>query len=231
MPSAACASARLRSLFVLPIAVLATVVRTTNSSGRGASESAGDKRSASRAIVAFSAFTAVFTIGVTPYISLLPEIAKNAFGQNAAGYGAMAAAGGIGAIGGAIWLAWRGEVAKTGRTAIAAAFAGALLLVAFAHAHALVTAYVLLVLMGTVDTLVYALANTYVQQIAGDDARGRANAIFSLAFLGGIPLGNAILGVAAGRFGSQAVLGWSGALVAAFAAIFWFAAPRVRDAA
>jgi MFS family permease len=82
-----------------------------------------------------------------------------------------------------------------------------------------------------VDTLRSALTNTSVQEIAGDGERGRANAIFSLAFLGGIPLGNALLGVIAGRFGSQAVLGWSGTCVAAVALTFWFAAPLTRDAA
>jgi MFS family permease len=77
----------------------------------------------------------------------------------------------------------------------------------------------------------YALTNTYVQEIAGDSARGRANAIFSLAFLGGIPLGNAILGLFAGRFGSLPVLSWSATAVAAIAVLFWFAAPKTRDAA
>jgi MFS family permease len=92
-------------------------------------------------------------------------------------------------------------------------------------------ATLLLAAMGCIDTLVYALANTYVQAIAGDAQRGRANAIFSLAFLGGIPLGNAALGLLAGRFGSQPVLGVSASTVAVIVVVFWFAAPRVRDAA
>jgi MFS family permease len=219
------------ALFVIPIIVLALVVRTTNSDVHDDATGAHERTAAMRAIVILSAFTAVFTIGVTPYIALLPEIAKNAFGQNAAGFGGMAAAGGMGAIIAAIALAWRGRVAHTGRATIVTAFIGALLLVAFAHVHAVPAAYALLVAMGAVDTLVYAFANTYVQEIAGDAQRGRANAIFSLAFLGGIPLGNALLGVIAGRFGSQPVLGWSATCVAALALAFWFAFPRTREAA
>ncbi len=168
---------------------------------------------------------------MTPYIALLPEIAKNTFGQGAAGYGAMAAAGGVGAIGAASLLAWRGEIAHKGRIVIVAAFVGALFLVAFAHVHALAPAIILLMAMGAIDTLLYALTNTYVQEIAGDAERGRANAIFTLAFLGGIPLGNASLGLLAGRFGSIPVLGWSATVVAAIAVVFWFAAPLTRDAA
>jgi len=211
------------AICVLPLIALALLVRTRNSPG---SEGAGgpDAARAMRAIVAFSAFTACFTIGISPYQALLPDIAKNAFGADAARYGAMAAAGGIGAIAGALGLSLLGGVARPERAAILAAIAGAALLFAFTHTHALGVAFALLAAMGLVDTLMYALANTYVQQIAGNDERGRANAIFSLAFLGGAPLGNALLGVLAGRFGSLVVLSWSAAVVAVaalgFGAVF-----------
>jgi MFS family permease len=220
------------ALFVLPLVALALAVRTTNAHAvDDATMTARERADDARAIVVFSAFTAVFTIGVSPYIALLPEIAKNAFGLGAAGYGALAAAGGVGAIGGAAVLSWRGGIRHTGRVATIAALCGALLLVLFTHVHAFVPALLVLGAMGAVDTLMYALANTYVQEIAGDAARGRANAIFSLAFLGGIPLGNALLGIVAGRVGSQTALGWSGSAVAVVAVAFWFGAPRVRDAA
>jgi MFS family permease len=219
------------ALCVLPLGALALVVRTRNANVRDDARSAGERATGLRAIIVLSAFTAVFTIGVTPYIALLPEIAKNTFGQNAAGYGGMAAAGGLGAIVAATLLAWRGEVAHKGRIVIVAAFVGALLLVGFTHVHGFVPAMVLLATMGAVDTMLYALTNTYVQEIAGDAERGRANAIFTLAFLGGSPVGNALLGILAGRFGSIPVLGWSATVVATLAAAFWFAAPRTRDAA
>jgi MFS family permease len=219
------------ALAALPMILLAMLVRTHTTVPTGAAPSPADAQRNDRSIVVFSAFTAVFTIGITPYQALLPEIAKNAFGQSAAGFGVMAAAGGIGAIGGAAALAWRGDVAHKGRLAVAAAFIAAVLLVVFTRTHALVPATALLVVMGAIDTLMYALSNTYVQQIAGEGERGRANAIFSLAFLGGIPLGSAALGLLAGRVGSQAALGWSGTFVAVAAVVFWVAAPRARDAA
>jgi predicted MFS family arabinose efflux permease len=143
----------------------------------------------------------------------------------------MAAAGGIGAIGGAIVLALLGDLRGIGRIVTVAAFAGAALLIAFTRLHALPLAFVALVLMGTVDTLMYALANTYVQQIAGDGARGHANAVFSIAFLGGIPVGALALGVLAAHIGSADALGCSGLAVCIAAVVFWFAAPRAREAA
>lgn len=206
------------ALCVLPLIALALVVRTRNTVG--AATARGTRRP-QRTIVAFSAFTAAFTIGVSPYQALLPGIAKNVYAQGAAGYGVMAAAGGVGAIAGALGLSLRGP-RRAGRAATLAALLGALLLLAFAHTRAYFPALALLVAMGAVDTLMYALANTYVQEIATDDERGRANAIFSVAFLGGAPLGNALLGALAERFGTSSVLGWSSTVVAALALGFWF---------
>jgi MFS family permease len=219
------------ALAVIPMLVLALVAHTRNTAADPALDAADGGTSLSRTVVTFCVFTGLFTIGVTPYIALLPDIAKNAYGLDAAGYGALAGAGGIGAIAGALGLSLWGEVQHKGRTATVAALLGAALLFAFTRTHAVGIAIVLLAAMGCVDTLMYALGNTYVQQISGNAERGRANAIFSVAFLGGVPLGNALLGVLAGRFGTATALGWSSAAVALGALAFWFGAPHARDAA
>jgi predicted MFS family arabinose efflux permease len=70
-----------------------------------------------------------------------------------------------------------------------------------------------------------------VQECAGDAQRGQANAIFSLAFLGGIPIGSLVLGVLAARIGSAQTLALSGLVVCLCAVVFWFAAPVAREAA
>ena len=79
--------------------------------------------------------------------------------------------------------------------------------------------------------MMYALANTYVQECAGDANRGRSNAIFSLAFVGAIPIGNIVLGTLAERYGSAWALEIGAAAACAGAIVFWFAAPRAREAA
>lgn len=214
-------------LAAVPLVALALAVRTRNTRSDAAATQR-ERPGAMRAIVGFSLFTACFTIGVAPYQSLLPEIAKNGYGADAAGYGAMAAAGGIGAIAGAVGLSILGGVPRPDRAATLAAFAGAALLFAFTRAHATGVAVALLAAMGLVDTLMYAFANTYVQQIAGDDERGRANGVFSIAFLGGAPVGNALLGILAGRFGSLTALSWSAAAVA-LCAIAYAAARATRN--
>ncbi len=216
------------ALFVIPLMLLALVAKTSNAPN--VEEAAGGK-GAMRHIVTFSLFVGTFTIGVTPYIALLPDIANNTFGTDATGYGFLAAAGGIGAIVAALVLAAIGEIAHKGRVVTIAAFVGAGLLAAFTFCHAFWLAAALLALMGAVDTIMYALANTYVQETTDDAHRGRANAIFSLAFLGGIPVGNALLGIIAGRVGTMPTLAWAAAVVACIAVTFWFGARGARDAA
>ena len=218
---------------VVPITVLALVLANRHAHAPQATPADDRKGDANRerAIVIFSAFIATFSIGVTPYITLLPEIAKHAFGADARGYGAMAAAGGIGAICAAVTLALAGDLRHRGRITTICAFVGALLLVVFTRAHRFDVALVLLAAMGAVDTLMYALANTYVQAIASAERRGWANAVFSLAFLGGMPIGSVILGTFAQRYGSQPTLAVSGTLAALAAIGFWAFARTARDAA
>jgi MFS family permease len=218
------------ALLTLPIAILAIGLRSrpTPAPAQAAPAAAAPKP---HAIVVFSVFIATFTIGVTPYIALLPDIARTGYGADARLYGLMAAAGGIGAIVGALGLSLAGEVPHKGRWVPIASFAGAALLVLFTHVHVLWAALAILAAMGTIDTMMYALANTYVQECAGDAQRGRANAIFSLAFLGGIPIGSIVLGTLAARIGTANTLALSALGVCLSAVVFWFAAPLAREAA
>lgn len=222
------------ALAVVPMAVLPVVLGARGSGARhtsGHERGAAESQAANRKIVVFSIFVGTFTLSVMPYISLLPDIAGNILRLDARGYGFLAACGGIGSMIGALALGIAGELRRKGRIVPIAAAGGALLLALFAHTSSVPVAATLLVLMGAVDTMMYALANTYVQECAGDAERGRANAIFSLAFVGAIPIGNLILGSLAGRFGTGQALEAGAASACAGAVAFWFAAPRAREAA
>lgn len=108
-----------------------------------------------------------------------------------------------------------------GRVVAVTAFTGAvLLLVAFTLVRSPLVAGGLLVALGAVDSVMYALANTYVQERAGPNNRGRANAVFTLAFLGGIPVGNLAVGALAGRTGSEVALRVAATLVCLACAAF-----------
>jgi MFS family permease len=222
------------ALAVIPMTALALAVRTgapaaPHPDGDAASQAPGERLPA--AILPFSILIASFTISVTPYIALLPDVAVRTFGLDARGFGLFAACGGAGAILGGVGLSALGEVRSKGRVVALTAFGGAALLIAFAATHDVRLAAALLVAMGAVDTAMYALANTYVQQLASDRLRGRANAVFSLAFIGGAPVGSLALGALAQRAGNGTALLLGGAFAALASIVFWFAAPAARDAA
>ena len=80
----------------------------------------------------FCLLTAVFTIGVSPYVALLADVAKNALGLGERGYGLLQAASGSGALAGALALAAAGRTKRKGRIVTLAALAGGLLLALFA---------------------------------------------------------------------------------------------------
>ncbi len=222
------------ALAALPLAGLALFLARgprNAGGGRGVPESPSARAALDGVIVPFSLLVAAFTIGISPYVALLPDIAKNSLHLDAGGYGLLSACGGAGAMAGAIALAWFGELSSKGRIVPLAMFAGSILLIAFTLARDVQTAALLVFSMGAVDTFMYALANTYIQQCARDDGRGRANGIFSLAFLGGIPIGNLAVGTLAGRIGSQNALASAAAAACAACVLFWIGAPRAREAA
>jgi MFS family permease len=219
---------------VIPMTVLALFVRTGASPAPAEHAPPREPDAAERlpaAILPFSILIASFTVSVTPYMTLLPDIAARNFGLDARGFGLFAACGGVGAIAGGVGLSALGEVRSKGRVVALTAFGGAALLMAFASTHDVRLAAGLLVAMGAVDTAMYALANTYVQQLATDRLRGRANAVFSLAFIGGAPIGSLALGALAQRAGNGTALLAGGTFAALASIIFWIAAPAARDAA
>jgi len=218
------------ALLVVPMSALALVLGRTPAHGRdGAPHRAPSAQGDS--VTSFALLVAAFTIGIAPYITLLPDIAKHVLALDARGYGILSAGGGAGAIVAALALAKVGSLADKGRIVPIAMLAAAALLVALCYARSITLAGTLLFALVATDTLVYALANTYVQECAGDDERGRANGIFSLAFLGGIPIGNIAVGSLAGRIGTEPALVVAATFSAIACALFWTLAPRARDAA
>lgn len=180
-----------------------------------------------RSILSVCIVTAAFTIGVSPYISLLADIAKNVLHERERGYGALQAAAGLGAFSGALLLSLTGEPKGMRTKIVVGVFVGALALALFTTLRQPLLAGAALFAMGAVDAIVYALGNTYVQERTEERYRGRVNAIFTVAFLGGIPIGNLALGAIAAHVGSERALFGSSLVVAACAIAFWFVAPKV----
>ncbi|MCX5682115.1 MAG: MFS transporter [Planctomycetota bacterium] len=137
-----------------------------------------------------------------PYVVLMPVFAKDILHGDAYTMGFMLAAGGVGAVAGAIFLASRRSTARIGRTiAIAAAVFGTSL-VAFSFSRSLWLSLPILVCTGAAMMLQMASSNTLLQTITEEDKRGRIMSFYTMAFMGMGPFGSLLAGNLAAWIGA-----------------------------
>jgi MFS family permease len=137
----------------------------------------------------------------TPYMVLLPKYASEILHTAQAGYGMLMGATGVGALGGALYLASRTSVIGLDRLIPKATVVFSLGLVGLACSHWLALSVLLMVLTGGAMMVQMASGNTLLQSIIDDDMRGRVMSLWMLAFAGTAPLGSLLAGTLADRFG------------------------------
>lgn len=145
------------------------------------------------------AITSLFSI---PYIALMPVFARDILGIGAKGLGAMMGSAGLGALIGALHLASYGSTRRKGLTAFVAATASATALFLFSFSRAPLFSYALLVVVGWGMITQLATVNTMLQDDVPDALRGRVMSLYTLVFLGFIPVGNLIIGALAHYIGT-----------------------------
>lgn len=129
-----------------------------------------------------------------PLVTFLPVFARDVFHRDAKGYSVLLAAFGIGAVCGAIGIAYFGHVPRKGIVAVAMQASFGTLMVAFAVARNPVVSYAILFAAGASLMIVFAMFMTLVQSNVEDRLRGRIVSVYSLAFRGAMPLGNLVAG-------------------------------------
>lgn len=150
---------------------------------------------------------AVLSLFAFNFNVLVPVYAREVLHQGAQGFGFLMAAHGLGSLCGAFYLAMvshRGPRAQV-------LFGGALGL-CLAHLALAFTGFFWLALpvlaLGGLSMMVFAgLVNTTVQLTAPDRLRGRVMSVYSLVFLGMMPLGNLLAGAVAHSWGAPATFG------------------------
>jgi MFS family permease len=170
----------------------------------------------------------VSTMGM-PYTVLMPAVAAKVLHGGPHTLGLLMSASGVGALGGAFYLASRRTVVGLGRAiAIASTVFGAGL-VALGLSRSLWLSLLILPLIGAGFMVSLAAANTIVQTITEEHLRGRVMAFYTMAFLGSAPLGSLLAGVLADRIGEQMTIVVGGAACVLGSA--WFASrlPRLRE--
>jgi MFS family permease len=122
----------------------------------------------------------------------LPVLAKQTFHGGAVAYGFMTAAMGVGAVVGGLVTAARGRTGLRPMIGAAVGFGVAILLAAVAPVLAL--AYVLLLAVGWASVSFIAIGNSTIQLAAAPQMRGRAIALWQVAFQGTTPIGGPLIG-------------------------------------
>jgi MFS family permease len=122
----------------------------------------------------------------------LPVLGRGAFGAGPAGYGAMTAAMGAGAVAGGLVVAGRSG-GGLGRLSAAAAALGVTVLVA-AAAPSLGLEIAALVAVGVCSIAVLAMTNTTIQLAAAPAMRGRVMALWAVTTMGSTPVGGPTVG-------------------------------------
>jgi predicted MFS family arabinose efflux permease len=151
------------------------------------------------------------------------------FHQDVGGFSGMLAYSGVGAVSGALVVAWLGRFRHMGLTSLLVQLVFSALVVAFALSRELWVSQLLLVLMGATLIVSMSLVTSLVQLIAPDELRGRVMSIYMVAFRGGMPLGSLVSGKIADLSSAPVALAIDGALLAVVTVYFLSREGEVRD--
>ena len=163
---------------------------------------------------------AVFSIIGLPYISLLPVFAAEVFHEGAKGLGFLVGASGIGALTAALGIAARGDIRNKTRFMAITGLCFSLALLAFSLSEIFWVSLIVIMACGWGMVSYLAAANSFIQIGVPDELRGRVMSLYSLVFLGTVPIGNAVMGIVADRLGTPRAVTASGILCLMAAAVF-----------
>lgn len=151
-------------------------------------------------IIVFAGLVGVFGINFNVW---MPLLAKQELDTGPTGFGLLMSSLGIGALIGALMLAFRSRNVNTNRLVTTALILGigeiALGLVTEA-APTLILAMAVSVVVGFGLTSTMSMANTVVQSTAPDELRGRVMSVYIMVGTGVAPLGALLAGAVAGTF-------------------------------
>jgi MFS family permease len=164
-------------------------------------------------------FALVNLVGM-PYMVLMPVFAKDVLHGGPSALGFLMGCTGLGALGGAVFLASRKSVLGLGKMIpIAATIFGSALIV-FSFSRLLFFSLGLMLLTGIGQMILMATSNTLLQTVVDDDKRGRVMSFYTMAFMGATPVGSLIAGFLASKIGAPWTV-FIGGIVCIFGAFFF----------
>jgi MFS family permease len=163
---------------------------------------------------------AVFSIIGLPYISLLPIFAGEVFHKGAQGLGFLVGASGIGALTAALGIAALGDIRDKTRFMATTGLCFSLALLAFSLSGIFWLSLLVIMAAGWGMVSYLAAANSFIQVTVPDELRGRVMSVYSLVFLGTVPIGNAVMCFVADMVGTPRAVTASGVICLLAAGVF-----------
>ena len=164
-----------------------------------------------------------------PFVILMPIFATDVLGGGPGTLGLLMTAQGVGALTGALFLAAREKATGLGPLIGNAASVFGAGLIGFGASGWLWLSMPLLAVAGFGLMVQSAASNTFLQTIAGDAMRGRIMSLYTMAFIGTLPLGSLYAGWAADLVGAQTTVVAGGVIAVAAATVFRRNLPRLRQ--
>jgi MFS family permease len=148
--------------------------------------------------------------------ALLPIFARNILHAGARGYGLLAAAEAVGALGAGMLLSLGRPIIRQGQTVIWAVVAYGAATVVFGASRDFILSWLALAATGVADSISTILRQTIRQLVTPDRLRGRMTSVNMIFFMGGPQLGELEAGLAATWIGApwSVITGGIGCLLA-----------------
>ena len=174
-------------------------------------------------------FLALMSFVGISYQVLMPVFAKDIFHGGPHTLGFMMAMAGVGALGGAFYLAARRSVVGLGRLSVWMAGLFGVTLIAFACSRNLLFSMLISIGLGFGVMVHMAACNTILQTIVEEDKRGRVMGFYTMAFMGTMPFGSLMAGIFASWIGAPVTLFFCGVCCLAGAIFFSRKLPLIRE--
>lgn len=160
--------------------------------------------------------------------TLFPAWAVRTLHGGATTHGLLQSARGLGAVLGALSIAALGRFQGKGRLLLAGSwlFPGCLLV--FSLTRTLWQSLGTLVAAGAASMLIVNLGNALVQTLVRDQLRGRVMSVYSLVFIGSMPLGGLLMGALAERIGEPATVAAGATCLLTVAVLVRWLSPGIR---
>ncbi len=171
-------------------------------------------------LLAVTVVGVVATVGMN-WSVLLPAFAQDDLASDAAGFGFLMAASGIGSLLASLRLVMGGRP-RPSRLATGALILG-VATVALAVSRVFPISIGLMVVVGFGAILMAATGNTTIQLAVPDQLRGRVMSVYTTVFSASVPLGGIAFGALASNFGSSLAIGVGGVLtfIVGLGALAW----------